>query len=94
MELNKSIFWDVDYENIDWNKQSRFVIARVLMRGGLNDWFAIKKFYGLKKIKSEVSKIRYLDKLTLNFCIQYFDLPKEKFRCYNTVPSIQKLWDY
>ena len=23
-----------------------------------------------------------------------FNIPKEKFRCYNTEPSIQQLWSY
>ena len=92
--LNKALFWDTDYSNIDYDKHARFVIERVLTRGNLKDWHEIKRFYGLSKIKNEALNIRYLDKITLNFCHTFFNIKKEKFRCYNIEPSIQKLWNY
>lgn len=94
MELSKTLFWDTDINKLDFEKHSRHIIERVLMRGKLKDWFEMKKYYGTERIKSEIQKIRYLDKVTLNFCAKYFNLPKEQFKCYNTEPSIQKLWNY
>ncbi len=61
------------------------------MYGDLKDWHEIKKFYGIDKIKNTVLYIRYLDKLTLNFCSQYFGVPKEQFRCNNTPQSAKAL---
>lgn len=92
--FNKSIFWDVDYNSIDFDQNTRFVIARVLMRGDIEDWFELRNYYGLDKIKEEVIKIRYLDKLTLNFCHKLFNIEKDKFRCYNIDQSMQELWNY
>lgn len=94
MQLSKTLFWDTDISKIDYEKNARHVIERVLMRGKLSDWFAIKEYYGKERIKAEIVKIRYLDKLTLNFCSTYFHINKEQFRCYNTEPSIRQLWDY
>ncbi len=94
LNLKRSIFWDVDYDKLDYEKNSRFIIGRVLMRGDVDDWLSIRDYYGLDKIKKEVLQIRYLDKLTLNFCSVIFKVKKEEFRCYNTEPSIRKLWDY
>lgn len=94
MELSKTIFWDTDINKIDYEKNARIIIERVLIRGMLSDWFEIKKFYGTERIKNEILKIRYLDKVTLNFCCKYFNLSKEQFRCYNTEPSIRQLWNY
>ncbi|MFO7789879.1 MAG: DUF6922 domain-containing protein [Bacteroidota bacterium] len=93
-KLNKSLFWDVEINNLDYEKHKRFVIERVLTRGNLSDWKELKSFYGLKTIQNEALQIRYLDKKTLNFCQTLFNIPKEKFRCYNTEPSIRKLWNY
>lgn len=93
-KLNNALFWDIDFEQIDYRKNVRFVIERVLTRGNLQDWQELKRFYGLAKIKEEVIQIRYLDKITLNFCHTFFKIPKEKFRCYNTEPSIRQLWNY
>ena len=92
--LNKALFWDINYQEIDYEKHARFVIERVLTRGNFQDWKELKKYYGLEKIKNEALNIRYLDKITLNFCHTFFKVPKKEFRCYNTEPSIQQLWNY
>ena len=92
--LRKSLFWDVDYDGIDYEKHARFVIGRVLTRGDLSDLQQLFRYYGRETIKGEVLQIRYLDKLTLNFCHILFNTPKEKFRCCNTDPSIRQLWNY
>ena len=94
LQLTKSLFWDVDISDIDYEKNARQIIERVITRGSLEDWFAIKAYYGRERIKEEVVAIRYLDKLSLNFCSKYFNIPKENFRCYNTPQSIQELWNY
>ena len=94
MKIDKSLFWDVEFNNIDYNKYAQHIINRVLIRGNLSDWIEIKKYYGLDKIKNEALKMRYLDKRTLNFCSFYFNTPKKEFRCYNTPQSIQKLWNF
>ncbi len=93
-KFNKALFWDTDITQIDYEKHARHIIGRVLMRGNMQDWKELKKYYGLERIKKEVVNIRYLDKITLNFCHTFFNIEKEKFRCYNTEPSIRKLWNY
>ncbi len=92
--LRKSLFWDTKFQNIDYDKHIRHVVERVLTRGNWNDWLELRKYYGLEKIKVEIVQIRYLDKVTLSFCSTHFNIPKEKFRCYNTEPSIRQLWSY
>lgn len=93
-DLNKTLFWDIDRRSLDYDKQARFIIERVLMRGNWRDWQKLKRFYGLQKIENEAVQIRYLDKKTLNFCAFLFMLRKEDFRCYNTEPSLRQLWNY
>lgn len=94
MNLSKHLLWDIDAQELDPNKHARFIVERVLTRGRLSDWFEIQTYYGWERLKKEVVKIRSLDSLTLNFCSKLFHIPKEQFRCYNTDPSIQKLWNY
>jgi hypothetical protein len=33
--LSKSLFWDVDFETIDWEKNASYVVQRVLDKGML-----------------------------------------------------------
>ena len=39
---NKSLFWDIDINMLDYDKHTRFIIERVLLKGDLPDWFELK----------------------------------------------------
>ncbi len=93
-QFSTNLFWDTDETTLDLEKNARFIIERVLSRGRLSDWFTLLKLYGQDRIKKEAMKIRYLDKVTLNFCSTLFNVPKSKFRCYKQPQSIQQLWQY
>lgn len=88
------LFWDVDKNQIDFESSKPYVIERVMSHGLLSDWQTLKEIYGLATIRDVVLKIRYLDKSCLNFCVQYFDEPKENFRCYKLAQSIPTHWNY
>ncbi|WP_435352590.1 DUF6922 domain-containing protein [Emticicia sp. SJ17W-69] len=92
--ISKTAFWDVNFEEIDFDKNTRDVINRVLMNGKLSDWKEINSYYGIEKIKEEVVQMRYLSNITLNFCSFYYQIPNEEFRCYTLKQSIPKLWDF
>ena len=92
--ISKTAFWDVNFDEIDFEKNTRDVINRVLMNGKLSDWLEINDFYGIEKIKQEIIQMRYLSNITLNFCCFYYQIPKEEFRCYKLKQSIPKLWEF
>ncbi len=77
----QSLFWDVTFDSIDWQKHARFVIIRVVSRGNLQDWETLKAIYGKNKIKQEVVRARSLDPKTLAFLSVYFGIDKTSFRC-------------
>lgn len=93
-KFSTNLFWDIDTETLNVDEHSRFIIERVLTKGKLQDWQTLLQLFSFEKIKKEVTKIRYLDKVTLNFCSQFFHISKLKFRCYTQQPSIQELWQY
>ena len=92
--LSKSLFWDVNFEEIDSQIHSLFITERVLTRGTLDDFRAVKNYYGIEKLKSIIVEIKNLDERTLSFCSAYFSIPKTKFRCYNFKQSNQIHWNY
>lgn len=81
--FSKYLFWDVDINSIDLNKHAGFIINRLVTKGSYSDWKALKKIYGLQKIRAEVVKARSLNKKTLWFLSAYFEILKKEFRCYN-----------
>lgn len=92
--LSRQAFWDVDMEKIDYEKNARFVVEKVITRGKLEDFNEIRKFYGDYRIKEEIVKVRWLNDIDLNFCCKLFDLQPQQFRCYTIKQSNPELWVY
>ena len=80
--LAKRIFWDVVYENIDYDEKKRFVIERVFDRGDLPDITQARRYYGDETIIEILTTAKYLFEETIRFCAVYFDVPIENFKCY------------
>lgn len=93
-QLSNYLFWDVDINDIDWDKNASYVIERVFSRGMWEDFKVVLDYYGKSRIKKIIIKLRYLDKRTLHFCSVYFDIPLNKFRCYNIRQSNRLHWNY
>lgn len=92
IKLNPLLFWDCDYSKMDFENNYSQVIERVLERGSFDDWFAIKKYYGMDKIKHAVLNARYLNHKVLAYCCTIFDLKQEDFRCFKLQQSNPGLW--
>lgn len=94
LELSKSLFWDVDYDTIDWDKHAPYVVERVINRGTLAEFKIIKNYYGKAKLKKITKQFRYMNDEVLHFCSVYFDTPITAFRCYTLKQSNPSHWDY
>ena len=93
-DLSKHLFWDVDCNDLDLNKNFRFILSRVLEYGLINDWILLYKHFGLEKITSEAKEIRNLDDKSLHFIAHLSDTKLEEFRCYTYKQSIPKHWNF
>ncbi len=76
--FSKSLFWDTDISKVDVFRSKSHIIQRVLVRGGMQDIKKLMKLYSKEDIIEAVKKSRELDKLTHNFCSNYFHIPKEE----------------
>ena len=54
--IGKSLFWDTDFDKIDWEKKYKAIIKRVFERGGDKEKEEILRFYGNDKIKEVTGK--------------------------------------
>jgi plasmid maintenance system antidote protein VapI len=54
-KLRRILFWDTDYDQIQWDTQYVAVIKRVFERGNASEKAYIKAFYGPAKIKQLLS---------------------------------------
>ncbi len=94
LNLSPHIFWDVDVNSIDMEKNGVFVLQRVLQYGLLKDWLIIKSNLGLEKMKSIAVQIPTLDDVSISFLSNLLHIEKSEFRCYKNRQSNQNYWNY
>ena len=92
--LSKRLFWDVNPDLLDWEKDRALIILRVVERGTLEEWRAIVKQYSLDKIVAEAKLFRSMDIIAANFVAQISNTPITEFRCYTTrqLSSQKNFW--
>ena len=82
--LSKRLFWDVPIESLEDDVHKRFIVQRVLERGGVNDIRLMMNHYSLSVVAEEAREIRSLDPITLAFASCLINEPEENFRCYTS----------
>ncbi len=80
--FNKRIFWDVDFEKLDYDKKANFVIERVFERGDVDDIRQCRRYYGDEKVRDVLLNTKFLPEHRIYLASAVIDKPVEEFRCY------------
>jgi len=86
-DLSRHLFWDVNINELDLQKNRKQIIHRVLDYGLMDDWYIIQNYYGIKEIAEIALTIKDLDKKSASFISLISKIPKEKFLCYQSTPT-------
>lgn len=54
-KIRKTLFWDTDFEKLDWERYANSIIKRVFERGNELEKEEIIRFYGMKKVEQALS---------------------------------------
>jgi hypothetical protein len=74
--FSKSLFWDVDMNQLDWERHAHFIINRSFSRGGTSDVKRVFAQYSDERIKQAVLKSRgVLPKKVAHYLSQLLDIP-------------------
>lgn len=92
-QLSPYLFWDIDKDRFDAEKNSAQLIKRVLEYGELDDWRKVRNFYGLDRIASDCKSLRSLRPEALSFVCVVTGTNKEDYRCYTFRQSFPTLWN-
>jgi hypothetical protein len=92
--FNKRIFWDVDFEKLDYDKKANFVIERVFERGDVDDIRQCRRYYGDEKVKEVLLNTKFLPEHRIYLASAIIDKPIEEFRCYILRQSNPELFPY
>jgi hypothetical protein len=78
----KRIFWDVVFENIDYDKKANFVIERVIERCNVEDIRNCRRYYGDEKVTEALLNANFLPKTRICLASAVINKPLKDFRCY------------
>ena len=92
--LSPHIFWDVDVQSVDLEKNGVFVLQRVLQYGILKDWLLLKSIMGVDNIKALAVQLPTLDDVSISFLSNLYKIDKSEFKCYKNKQSNQNYWSY
>jgi hypothetical protein len=81
-------------QSLDYEKNARFIIEKVMNYGLWADIQEVMRFYGLDWVKQEVTQTAYLKKKSLSFCCAIFDLTPDQFRCFTRQQLHPTPWNY
>jgi hypothetical protein len=92
--FNQRIFWDVDFDNIDYDAHYKWVIERVFDRGDVEDIRQCRRYYGDVLISEVLLKLIYLRDNRMHLASAIIDKPIEEFECYKRRQLNPELFPY
>ena len=92
--FTKRLFWDIDVNSLNAEKDQFFIIERVMNYGLWLDFVELMQFYGKETVRKEIVKSSYLKKDVLNFLCLYLNLKPSQFKCYKRRQLTEPHWDY
>ncbi|MBP6659236.1 MAG: hypothetical protein KA174_01080 [Chitinophagales bacterium] len=92
--FHKRIFWDVNFENLDYENKANFIIERVFERGDVEDIRNCRRYYGDEKVTTVLLNAKYLPERRLYLASAVINKPINEFRCYILQQSTPTLYPY
>lgn len=92
--ISKTAFWDVDFDQIDLEKDRHFVVHKIFNFGTLEDIKKILKYIWQATVKKELLNANYLNNQALWLASAIFSISPQQFSCYLRKQSNQEQWPY
>lgn len=79
--LRRALFWDVNFEKIDFSKRKRYVIERVFERGNNEEILEIVSFYGKNECIRIIKSAIRLNQNAIFNAERYLDIKRDEMLC-------------
>ncbi|HMP93303.1 MAG TPA: hypothetical protein PKD90_10555 [Phnomibacter sp.] len=83
--FHRRIFWDVDFEKLDYHLRASFVIERVFERGDVQDIRNCRRYYGDEKVTEVLLNAKFLPETAMYLASAVTGRPLNDFRCYTLI---------
>ena len=79
--IKKHLFWDVRFENLDFDKRKRFIIERVFERGNEAEILEIIRFYGREECVKTIAGAKVLLFTAVENALRYLNMDRSDIKC-------------
>ena len=83
--INKELFWDVPIEELNYAKNSSFIISRIFNYGSFQEIADIIICYGSDYVKEFLLSFPDLTAFGLENASAFFGIPEKQFSCYTRI---------
>jgi len=87
LQLTEGLFWNSDINKLDYIRDKKYIIERILDAGLENDEIIMWKLYSYKDIKNIALNIENLHKDMITYMSLVLKVKETRFKCYK-----KKLW--
>ena len=92
--FHKRIFWDVDFEKLDYDAKANFIIECVFERGDVENIRQCRRYYGDEKVRVALTNAKWLPLKTVYLACAVLNNQLTDYRCYMTAQSNPQHWLY
>ncbi|GHT54662.1 hypothetical protein FACS189446_4830 [Bacteroidia bacterium] len=92
--FQRCIFWDVDFDKLDYDGRANFIIERVFDRGDVEDIRQCRRYYGDEKISEALTNAKWLLNETVYFAMAILKNELTDYRCYRLAQLNPGHWTY
>jgi hypothetical protein len=86
--LQSSLFWDVDKTKLNADLNKQFIICRVMDRGDFEEVIIVMDYYDKATIKEVLTNAPFIEKKTITFFANYFDISPSNFKAWKSDSTI------
>ena len=80
--FEKRIFWDVNFETLDYDAKANFIIERVFDRGDVEDIRQCRRYYGDEKVTEALLNAKFLTESSMYLASAVILKPLTDFKCF------------
>ena len=93
-QFHRRIFWDVDFDKLNYDKRADFIIERVFERGDVEDIRHCRRYYGDEKVAKALTNAKWLMKETVYLATAILKNELSDYRCYRLAQLNPTHWTY
>ncbi len=92
--LSPTAFWDIDWQKLNSQSDSPFIINKVMNYGTWADMLAVLRFYGLERVRQDAVQGAYYKRTALSFLCLILNLNESDFVAYQRRQSRPSAWSH